>query len=194
MCLDFAQMFENACTYNEPVSTLYKDALNLQRALFIKRDQIYQSNMPTDSTAAFSKDPVNDFQAEINFIKTNGFITNDYIANAVQSLLEYLFEQCMLFQDMEGHTFSDSFLGLYDAFDKSQQQGNFLTFNMVKQRLQQRFYKRVDVFQNDMFQVFNQVRVNNNGSEQVNRYSQLFRDAYDLQRYFIQKRDEVINF
>ena len=27
----------------------------------------------------------------------------------------------------------------------------------------------------------------------IHRYSQLFRDAYDLQRYFIQKRDEVCN-
>ncbi len=61
---------------------------------------------------------------------------------------------------------------------------------MVKQRLETRAYKRVDVFQNDMFQVFNQVR-NINSPDQVNRHSQLFRDAYDLQRYFIQKRDEV---
>jgi protein polybromo-1 len=122
MCLDFAQMFENACTYNEPASTLYKDALNLQRALFLKRDQIYQNNAPTNSAAVFSRDPVNDFQAEIDFIKSNGVLTNDFIGNAVQSLLGYLFEQCMLFQDMEGRTLSESFLDLYAVFDRAQQQ------------------------------------------------------------------------
>ena len=42
LCSDFAQMFENACTYNEPDSLIYKDALTLQRALFNKRDDIYK--------------------------------------------------------------------------------------------------------------------------------------------------------
>ena len=51
------------------------------------------------------------------------------------------------------------------------------------------------------FQVFNQIRVNSfmgdstvDGAtfgKKIHRYSQLFKDAYELQRYFIQKRDEV---
>lgn len=52
--------------------------------------------------------------------------------------------------------------------------------------------------------MFNQIRVNSfydtslpiEGATfdiKIHRYSQLFRDAYDLQRYFIQKRDEVCN-
>lgn len=203
MCIDFAQMFENACVYNEPASTLYKDALNLQRALFNKRDEMVQTSGLTTSEACFAKkDPVNEFQAEIDFIKTNGYVTNDFIGNAVQSLLEYLFEQCMQFQDMEGRILSESFLDLYNLFEVQKNPVQILTFNMIRERLNARIYKRMDTFQDEMFQVFNQIRINSYLGEskpvdgatfdvKIHRYSQLFRDAYELQRYFIQKRDEV---
>lgn len=202
MCLDFAQMFENACIYNEPASVIYKDALNLQRALFTKRDELLRTTGVTTSQGCFSKDPVNEFAREVEFIKTNGYITADFVGNAVQCLLQYLFEQTMQFQDMEGRTLSESFLDLYSAYELQSDPGvKILTFNMIRQRLYAGAYKRMDAFQDEMFQVFNQVRVNSylgdstiegaTFDKRIHRYSQLFKDAYELQRYFIQKRDEV---
>ena len=40
LCLDFAQVFKNACLYNEPGSQIYKDALRLQKVLYQKRTEI----------------------------------------------------------------------------------------------------------------------------------------------------------
>lgn len=202
MCLDFAQMFENACIYNEPASVIYKDALNLQRALFTKRDELLRTTGVTTAQGCFSKDPVNEFAREVEFIKANGYITTDFVGSAVQCLLQYLFEQTMQFQDMEDRTLSESFLDLYSAYELQSDQGvKILTFNMIRQRLYAGAYKRMDAFQDEMFQVFNQVRVNSylgdstvkgaTFDKKIHRYSQLFKDAYELQRYFIQKRDEV---
>ena len=134
----------------------------------------------------FSKDPVNDFQAEIDFLKHSESLPLDFVPNAMQAILEYLFESCMHHQDLDGRTLSDSFLDIYATYDESTT-APILTFNMIKTRLNNKVYKRIDVFQHDLFQVFNQVRVKGG----IHQHSQLLRDTYDLQRYFIQKRDEV---
>lgn len=126
----------------------------LQRAFFNKRDEITQINLVTTSSNAFSKDPINEFHSEIDFIKTNGYLTNDFVNNAIQRILEYLFEQCMQFEDMEGRMLSESFLDLYNMVESQQaDNSNILTFNLVKEKLNNRVYKRMDAFQDDMFQV-----------------------------------------
>jgi len=187
MCTDFAQMFENACIYNEPSSTLYKDALNLQQTLFTKRNELYAAEASQFTTShCFGKDPVNDFQAEIDLLKHSESLPLDFVPNAVQTILEYLLQSCMDHQDLEGRTLSDSFLDLYATYDDCVT-APILTFDMIKTRLNNRVYKRLDMFQHDLFQVFNQVRANSG----IHQHSQLLRDAYDLQRFFIQKRDEV---
>jgi hypothetical protein len=155
MCLDFAQMFENACIYNEPASTLYKDALNLQRALFTKRDELMRTTGVATSAGCFSHDPVNEFGGEVEFVRANGYLTTDFVGNAVQCLVRYLFEQTMQFQDMEGRTLSESFLDLYAALEWQTDPGvRILTFSMVRERLYAGLYKRMDAFQDEMFQVF----------------------------------------
>lgn len=125
----------------------------MQRALFNKRDEMSLIHNVTTSTGCFSKDPVNDFQAEVDFIRNNCYITNDFVSNAFQCLIEYLFEQTILFQDMEGRTLSESFLHLYNLYEMQNNNASILTFNMIKKRLYARVYKRMDVFQDEMFQV-----------------------------------------
>ncbi len=197
MCYDFAQMFENACIYNEPSSKIYKDALSLQQAVFMKRDEIINADLNasslTSSNCFNSKDPINEYQNEVEYIKRNDALTSDFVQNAVQCLFKHLFESVMSYQDLEGRTLSDSFVDLYYLYDKKKQvEPEFiLTFELIKTRLYSGYYHRLDVFQDEIFQVFNQIRTIEFDSHKINEHSQLYRDAYDLQRYFILKRDEV---
>ena len=206
MCADFAQMYENACIYNEPNSTIYKDALNLQRELFNKRDEILQSEI--NAAIDWSKFSAND----IAMLES---LPNNYILNEIHELIDNLFESCMQYQDLEGRILSESFVDLYNLYEKKLKDfGKFddpndtsiqpiLTFDLIRKKVKNRLYNRLDVFQDEMFQVFNQVRLEsyletnpaNSNLEQnkykIHRYSQFFKDAYELQRFFIQKRDEL---
>lgn len=105
MCADFALMFENACIYNEPTSTLYKDALNLQRALFSRRDEI------------------------LNELDEEEFLMENYIQTQIRDLIQQLFESVMLHQDLEGRTLSETFILLYKI------DSELKTFNQIRQRL-----------------------------------------------------------
>jgi protein polybromo-1 len=214
MCAEFAQMYENACIYNEPNSTIYKDALTLQRALFLKREEIVEQERqqivaPTCATIvssliATSSNNTAELANESNYFAHNETLPLDYISNSVHELLLCLFEACMTHQDLEGRVLSESFLDMYAMYDeqlsliKNSEPEPFITFNIIRKRLNNRAYKRLDAFQDEMFQLFNQIRmksyVNNTeglSSFKIHRYSQLYKDAYDLQRYFIQKREEL---
>ncbi|CAF0710230.1 unnamed protein product [Brachionus calyciflorus] len=148
-CTDFALMFENACIYNEPSSMLYKDALNLQRELFTKRNEISQEDS----------------------------IAKNYIIDQVKELIKQLFEAVIEYQDLDGRVLSESFLEFYGINE------NLKTFNQIKNRLSS--YTRLDEFQYHLFQIFEQAR------SLSNKNSQLFKDSFDLQRFYIQKRDEL---
>ena len=208
MCADFAQMFENACTYNEPTSTIYKDALNMQRALFNKRDEIYKQDAvsllhsaATDSAAEYSEE-----------------LPPNFVINSVQEIIQQLFNACMHYQDSEGRVFADSFLQLYTMIDAemSSESSSFdkldlITLDYMRKRVEARTFKRLDVFQEEMFLFFSQIRqlsyidgdyklkkekdqdsaLSLSEYRKIHRYSQLYRDTYELQRYFIQKRDEL---
>ena len=102
MCADFAQMFENACTYNEPTSTLYKDALMMQRALYMKRDEMYRHEQQSQ------RGDISDTE-----------LPTSYVTQCVQEIIHELFRACMLYQDGEGRFYADSFLQLYVMIDTS---------------------------------------------------------------------------
>lgn len=190
MCADFAQMFENACTYNEPTSTLYKDALNMQRALYLKRDEMYRND-----------GGIGDAE-----------LPSSYIANCLQEIIHELFRACMLYQDTEGRFYADSFLQLYTMIDIGDNEeaydGDLITLEYMRKRVETGSYKRLDVFQTEMFLFFDQIRrwsfiegdyklkkdrtdLSENEHKRLHRYSQLYRDAYEMQKFFIQKRDEL---
>lgn len=132
MCGDFAQMFENACVYNEPGSMIYKDALNLQRALFSRRDQILKNDLEKISAIAVS----DDFSAHES-------LPVEFVGNQVQEIIETLLDACVSYQDAEGRNLVDSFVELVSLL--SEQSNNntepVLTFEIIRQRVKDRVYK-----------------------------------------------------
>ncbi len=187
MCYDFGQMFENACIYNEPSSTLYKDALTLQRALFTRVEDLLEHE---------------ERQNGQKLSELDDSLPRDFVQTQIQDLIGQLFESTIQYQDVEGRLLSECFLELHNL-QIQENKLNFLTFDIIKQRIKQKYYPRLDMFQEDMFELFNQIRFNsyfeldsNNFDytkykHKIHRYSQLYKDAYELQRYFIQKRDEL---
>lgn len=200
ICSDFAQMFENACTYNEPESTIYKDALTLQRALFNKRDEIYKQEVE------YLK-----LENNKNYIEQLPF---SFIENSVQDIIKQLFESCMSHRDAEGRIYADTFLQLYSMIEGGGegQSLDLVTLEYMRKRVDARVYKRMDVFQEEMFLFFNQIRMLSyidgdykikkevniettaeSRFKKIHRYSQLYRDTYEMQKFFILKRDELCN-
>ena len=60
-----------------------------------------------------------------------------------------------------------------------------LNLDLIKRRLDRCLYKRLDLFQRDIFSVLERAR-------KLSRTdSQIFEDSYELQKHFIKIRDEV---
>lgn len=188
MCADFAQMFENACVYNEPGSMIYKDALSLQRALFLRRDLMLKTELDrlvvSDDFSAHESLPV------------------EFVGAQVQEIVEQLLDACVTHQDAEGRCLIDSFVELFYLCHRLNDSKPVLTFEIIRQRVRDRVYKRLDAFQDELFELFTHARTLSYfeskpaGSAElaktrIHRFSQLYKDAYDLQRYFMQKRDEL---
>lgn len=155
---DIMLMFENACKYNEPDSQIYKDALVLQQICIQTKKQLNETN---------SLQEIPD------------------IAQAVQEMLIALFTSFYNHEDTEGRCYSDSLADLpeYDVINGNNVRG--ISLDLVKRRLDKGLYKRMDVFQQDIFACLDRAR-------QLSRTdSQIFEDSIELQSFFIQKRDEL---
>lgn len=163
---DFMLMFENACKYNEPDSQIYKDALVLQQVCI----QTKQALRDGDETVPD-------------------------VPQAVQELLMFLFTAFYNHQDEEGRCFSDSLAELPEHDEIAAAPGadpaltggrvRAISLDLIKRRLDKALYKRVDSFQDDVFQCLERAR-------KLSRTdSQIFEDAVELQAFFIRKRDEV---
>lgn len=153
---DFMLMFENACKYNEPDSQIYKDALLLQQICIQTKQQLRDGD-----------DSVPD------------------VPQAVQELLLSLFTTFYNHQDEEGRCFSDSLAELpeYDEVDGSKVRA--ISLDLIKRRLDKGLYKRLDIFQDDIFTCLDRAR-------RLSRTdSQIFEDSIELQSFFIRKRDEA---
>ncbi|XP_065079040.1 protein polybromo-1 isoform X3 [Ochlerotatus camptorhynchus] len=156
MAGDFMLMFENACKYNEPDSQIYKDALCLQQ-LIIQTKQALRSDETVPD-----------------------------VPQAVQELLVYLFTTVYNYQDEEGRCYSDSLAELPEhdeSPDGSKVRG--ISLDLIKRRLDKGLYKRLDLFQEDIFSCLERAR-------KLSRTdSQVFEDSIELQSFFIKKRDEL---
>lgn len=157
LCADLMLMFENACKYNEPDSQIYKDAVLLQQVC-IQTKQILRNedeNIPD-------------------------------VPQVVQELLMQLFTTVFNCQDEEGRCYSDSLAELPDIqeeVDGTKVRG--ITLDLIKRRLDKGLYKRMDVFQEDIFLCFDRAR-------RLSRTdSQIFEDSIEMQSFFIKKRDEL---
>ncbi|XP_063696880.1 protein polybromo-1 isoform X2 [Culicoides brevitarsis] len=129
---DFALMFENACTYNEPDSQIYKDALALQQI------------------CAQTKQKLRDMD---NLIPD--------VQSAVQEILLSLFTAVYNLEDEEGRCLSDSLAELpeYDQDgDEGDKKVRAISLDLIKRRLDKGLYKRLDAFQEDLFMVLDRAR------------------------------------
>ncbi|XP_001367663.2 protein polybromo-1 isoform X46 [Monodelphis domestica] len=156
MVEDFVMMFNNACTYNEPESLIYKDALVLHKVLLETRRDIEgdeDSHVPN-------------------------------VTLLIQELIHNLFVSVMSHQDDEGRCYSDS-LAEIPSVDPSFPNKPPLTFDIIRKNVENNRYRRLDLFQEQMFDVLERAR-------RMNRTdSEIYEDAVELQQFFIKIRDEL---
>ncbi|XP_040603766.1 protein polybromo-1 isoform X16 [Mesocricetus auratus] len=156
MVEDFVMMFNNACTYNEPESLIYKDALVLHKVLLETRRDLEgdeDSHVPN-------------------------------VTLLIQELIHNLFVSVMSHQDDEGRCYSDS-LAEIPAVDPSFPNKPPLTFDIIRKSVESNRYRRLDLFQEHMFEVLERAR-------RMNRTdSEIYEDAVELQQFFIRIRDEL---
>ncbi|KAJ4926712.1 hypothetical protein JOQ06_014459 [Pogonophryne albipinna] len=153
---DFSLMFNNACIYNEPESLIYRDALVLHRVLLETRKQ---QEGGEDSVPAA-------------------------VGPLVRELIRNLFVSVMGHQDEEGRCYSDS-LAEIPAVDPAAPEKPPLNFDVIRMNVDRGRYRRLDVFQEHMFEVLEKAR-------RLHRTdSEIFEDAVELQQFFIKIRDEL---
>lgn len=149
-------MFNNACTYNEPESLIYKDALVLHKVLLETRRDLEgdeDSHVPN-------------------------------VTLLIQELIHNLFVSVMSHQDDEGRCYSDS-LAEIPAVDPNFPNKPPLTFDIIRKNVENNRYRRLDLFQEHMFEVLERAR-------RMNRTdSEIYEDAVELQQFFIKIRDEL---
>ncbi|XP_071474827.1 protein polybromo-1 isoform X29 [Marmota flaviventris] len=156
MVEDFVMMFNNACTYNEPESLIYKDALVLHKVLLETRRDLEgdeDSHVPN-------------------------------VTLLIQELIHNLFVSVMSHQDDEGRCYSDS-LAEIPGVDPTFPNKPPLTFDIIRKNVENNRYRRLDLFQEHMFEVLERAR-------RMNRTdSEIYEDAVELQQFFIRIRDEL---
>uniref|UniRef100_A0A8C6V0R3 Protein polybromo-1 n=1 Tax=Neogobius melanostomus TaxID=47308 RepID=A0A8C6V0R3_9GOBI len=153
---DFALMFNNACMYNEPESLIYRDALVLHRVLLETRKQ--------QEGAEDSGPPP--------------------VGAQVRELIRNLFVSVMGHQDEEGRCYSDS-LAEIPAVDPATPEKPPLNLDVIRMNVDRGRYRRLDVFQEQMFEVLERARKMNRTD------SEIFEDAVELQQFLIKIRDEL---
>ncbi|XP_034113780.1 protein polybromo-1 [Drosophila albomicans] len=105
---------------------------------------------------------------------------------AVQELFLTLFTSVYNHQDEEGRCYSDSLAELpeYDELGEGAKIRG-ISLDLVKRRLDKGAYKRLDIYQDDIFACMERAR-------KLSRTdSDIFQDSIELQTYFIRKRDEL---
>ncbi|XP_060766964.1 protein polybromo-1 isoform X6 [Neoarius graeffei] len=153
---DLVLMFNNACTYNEPESLIYKDALVLHKVLLETRRDLEGGD---DSSVPD-------------------------VPRLIQDLIRSLFVSVLGHQDDEGRCYSDS-LAEVAAEDPANPDRPRLNFEIIRANVEKGRYKRLDVFQDHMFEVLEKAR-------RMHRTdSEIFEDAVELQHFFIRIRDEL---
>ncbi|TRY65039.1 hypothetical protein DNTS_018546, partial [Danionella cerebrum] len=158
---DFILMFNNACTYNEPESLIYRDALLLHRAFLEARRRI--------------EDEENGDEGGLGGLS---------VAALVRELIRNLFVSMMGHQDDEGRCYSDS-LAEVPAIDPANPEDPPLSLEIIRRNVDQGRYRRLDVFQEHVFEMLEKAR-------RLNRTdSEIFEDSVELQHFFVKIRDEL---
>lgn len=158
MLSDYVLMFDNACKYNESESQIYKDALTLQRVAL---------------------------QAKMELTEDEDGTVPD-VRPLVQELLVTMYNEVFYHHDEEGRCYVDSLAELTEFSDgQDAAKVKTLSLEIIKKTLDKGKYRRLDQFQDDIFDVFERAR-------KVSRTdSQVFEDTIELQSFFIKRRDEL---
>uniref|UniRef100_A0AAY4CCS3 Protein polybromo-1 n=1 Tax=Denticeps clupeoides TaxID=299321 RepID=A0AAY4CCS3_9TELE len=160
---DFILMFNNACTYNEPESLIYRDALLLHRALLQAWRRVEEEDEGDEDGAP------------------RGSVS---VAPLVRELIRNLFVSVMSHQDDEGRCYSDS-LAEIQAQDPSDPDSPPLSLEVIRRNVERGRYRRLDVFQEHVFEVLEKAR-------HLNRTdSEIFEDSVELQQFLVKIRDEL---
>ncbi|KAJ1355467.1 Protein polybromo-1 [Parelaphostrongylus tenuis] len=128
---DLSLMLENACRYNEPESTIYKDAVTLQRLVLEKKREF-----------GAAEDCIPRVQFEIRTMFTNIFVA--------------VFSK----KDSDGRCRCDSFAELPELLKArciSPDEWPF-SFDQIKRNIDKGRYRRLDRFQKDFFDLFDRAR------------------------------------
>lgn len=148
---DFALMFNNACMYNEPESLIYRDALVLHRVLLETRKQ--QEGGEDNGPPA--------------------------VVSLVRELIRNLYVSVMAHQDEEGRCYSDS-LAEIPAVDPAAPEKPPLNFDVIRMNVERGRYRRLDVFQEHIFEVLEKAR-------RLHRYAKLlWKDC--LHSFYVSQR------
>ncbi|XP_022702006.1 protein polybromo-1-like isoform X2 [Varroa jacobsoni] len=163
MLHDLLLMFDNACTYNEPDSQLYKDALLLRKVALQTKLEL---------GAADLEDGVPD------------------MSGIVLELLSNLFTSTYNHQDEKtGRCYTDSLVEFSETAEfvaAAEDEGaRVLNLDLIKRAMDRGNYRRLDVFQQDMFTFFRRAR------KATKIDSTVWKDSIILQTFFIHYRDEL---
>ncbi|XP_061428677.1 LOW QUALITY PROTEIN: protein polybromo-1 [Lethenteron reissneri] len=190
---DFTLMFNNACTYNDPDSLIYKDALVLHRVLLRARRQLCDNE--DDEMDAIAGGGGGGGAPKVGLL--------------VRELINNLFVSVLSHQDEEGRCYSDSLADVVSCplaveagaelpataatttpvvvapVAAETQDHRLLTFETIRRNIERGRYRRLDVFQEHMFEVLDRARKMNRTD------SEIYEDAVELQQFFIKIRDEL---
>ncbi|OQV22753.1 Protein polybromo-1 [Hypsibius exemplaris] len=161
---DFGQMFENAAAFNEPTSAIYRDALVLLYAVMEK-----SSAMPL----AFTEIP--------------------NVQQKVQEIIRALMDSVINLVKPDGRNVSETIAECaWNDSDSESEASNShgsartaLTLESIKANVYAGRYRRLDRFQDDMFELLEKARFT------AQPDSQTYEDAVDLHIHFITTRDEL---
>ncbi|KAF4526534.1 hypothetical protein B566_EDAN005901 [Ephemera danica] len=171
MVSDFVLMFDNACKYNEPDSQIYKVGaiitVNVRWLLILN---VFQDALMLQRVT---------LQTKLHLREDEGVPD---VPAAVQEMLTSLFTATYNHQDEEGRCFSDSMAELPEHDDVDGKKVRAISLDLIKRRLDRNLYKRLDLFQEDMFACLDRARRLSRSDSQV------FEDAIELQAYFIKQR------
>ncbi|VDM97588.1 unnamed protein product [Thelazia callipaeda] len=155
---DLILMFDNACRYNEPESMIYKDALSLKKIVLMKKRDL---------------------------CKVAGSLIN--VQSEVQTLLSSILISVNNHQDSDGRCFSDSLADLPAMLRRKGVNSSNIPFSIdeMKRNIDKGRYRRLDVFQEDLFSLFDAALENTHSD------SQIFEDTVELWLFYLKTRDDL---
>lgn len=160
---DLALMFDNACKYNEPDSLIYKDALALLKLALDKKSELEKNEEDRN---------------QVPDVKMTVF-----------NLLKELTRSTLSQTDSQGRCLSESLAHLPLDDDELIAIPNAkkasCSLDKIGKRVEKEMYARLDKLQEDIFELLE------HGRSVAAVDSELYEDCCNLQKYFVQRRDEL---